>query len=290
MATATLERAHRFSLQSKRSGTTYDIAYAPPLASPATGNPPQDCPIFIALDSSLTFGTALERSSMYAAMGVLRPSVVVGVGYPGDVFASLTARTVDFTPETPAGKHAEMAGLIGSDYGGADAFLDFLLDELLPAVRARCPEASQDRVILHGFSLGGLFSAYALMTRPEAFEAVSIVAPSLWWNDFDVMQRLPKLANRLAETGARPDVLVAVGALEQRLPDRAPPGLSLADLRAKVMEARMVDAAREIADALRHMPIGEIHYAEFADEDHAGALVAGTSRAISFTLRPQAHD
>jgi uncharacterized protein len=284
MPTVTLERAQRFTMTSDRSGRTYDIAYAPPLPSPITGQAPEDCPILIVLDSSLTFGTALERSSMYAAMGMIRPAVVVGVGYPGDVFASLHARTVDFTPETPAGTHAEMAPMIGTEFGGADDFFAFLIDELAPAIRARCPEASPNRIILHGFSLAALFSAYALMTHPDAFEAISIVAPSLWWNDFAVLKRLPDLRQRLAATGARPDVLLAVGAREQDLPERAPPGFSLEDLQAKVREARMVDAARDLAAALRDLPIGRFEYAEFDGEDHAGALTAGTGRAISFTL------
>lgn len=285
MPTVTLERAQRFTMTSDRSGRTFDIAYAPPLPSPLTGLPPDDCPILIVLDSSLTFGTALERTSLYAAMGLIRPSVVVGVGYPDDVFASLQARTVDFTPETPAGTHAEMAPMIGTEFGGADDFLAFLIEQLAPAIRARCPEASSSRLILHGFSLAALFSAYALMKRPEAFEAISIVAPSLWWNDFAVMELLPDLKARLVETAARPDILVAVGALEQDPPKKAPPGLKLEDLQAQVRSARMVDAARELAAALRALPIGRIEYAEFEGEDHAGALTAGMGRAISFTLR-----
>jgi predicted alpha/beta superfamily hydrolase len=285
MPTVTLERAQRFTMTSERSGRTFDIAYAPPLPSPVTGLPQEDCPIFIVLDSSLTFGTALERSSMYAAMGLIRPSVIVGVGYPGDVFASLHARTVDFTPETPLGTHAEMAPMIGTEFGGADDFIAFLIDELAPAIRSRCAEASPSRLVLHGFSLAALFSAYALMKRPEAFEAISIVSPSLWWNGFAVLKLLPGLEARLAETGARPDILVAVGAREQDLPHKAPPALKLEDLQTKVREARMVDAARDLAAALRGLPIGRFEYAEFDGEDHAGALTAGTGRAISFALR-----
>ncbi len=287
MSTVTLERAERFSITARKTGRPYEISIAAPLPLQATGRPPEDCPILFVLDSSLTFGTAVERLSMYAAMGLLQPAVVVGIGYPGDIYASLSARTVDFTTATPAGTHAELAHIAGTASGGADEFLAFLLDELAPAVRARVPQASAGRVMLHGFSLGGLFAAYALLSRPEAFEAVSIISPSLFWNDFAVLKQLDHFKRRLSETGARPDVLIGVGALEQQEPQHAPPGMDLEGLRATVRKARMVDAARELAATVAALPVGRTQFLAFEAEDHAGALTAGTGRAIGFALAPR---
>ena len=142
-------------------------------------------------------------------------------------------------------------------------------------------------MILHGFSLGGLFSAYALMTRPEAFEVFSVISPALWWNDFDVLKRRPEFVQRLAKTGARPRVLVGVGALEQEEPKMAPLGMDLEALRARTRAARMVDAARDFAADLASLPLGEVQFQSFDGEDHPGALTAGTGRAVSFALRSQ---
>jgi len=64
--------------------------------------------------------------------------------------------------------------------GGAPQFLRFLADELAPWVDARY--RTQPYRILSGHSLGGLFSFYALMERPDAFQAHVAVSPSLWWN------------------------------------------------------------------------------------------------------------
>ena len=36
--------------------------------------------------------------------------------------------------------------------------------------------------LLEGHSFGGLFSTYALMNKPELFNAFIIQAPALWWN------------------------------------------------------------------------------------------------------------
>lgn len=287
MPTATLERTERFGLQALNSGRTFDIALAPPLPLAATGEAAKECPILIVLDSSLTFGTAMERSSLYSAMGLLESAVIVGVGYPGSLLASIKARTVDFTPPTPTGVHAEMQPMIGSEFGGADAFLSFLLDELAPEVRRRVPEASASRISLHGFSLGGLFSAYALLARPEAFETVSIIAPSLWWNDFAILKELDAFKDRLADTGATPRVLIGVGAREQDVPQSAPPELELKDLQETVRKARMVDAAREFAETLSGV-LPDVEFALFDREDHTGALTAGTGRAVSFALSRRA--
>ncbi|WP_162935722.1 alpha/beta hydrolase [Tsuneonella amylolytica] len=285
MPTATLERAERFSIEAAQTGRSFDISLARPLPLLATGRSPENCPILFVLDSSLTFGTAVERVSMYSAMGALHSAVIVGVGYAGGVFDSLQARTVDFTPETPRDARNPMTSLTGTEYGGADAFLAFLIDELAPAVRDRVPEASADRLMLHGFSLGGLFAAYALLKRPEAFEVFSIIAPSLWWNEFAVLKERQQFVKRLAETSARPRVLVGVGSTEQDDPQTAPAGLDLEDLRATIRWVRMVDAAREFAEDLSTLPLGEVQYVAFEGEDHAGSLTAGTGRAMSFALK-----
>jgi predicted alpha/beta superfamily hydrolase len=284
MPTATLAATERFSVTARSNGRRFEISVARPLPLRATRKPPEHCPILFVLDAELAFGTAVERTSMYAGMGKLESAVIVGIGYPGDVFDNLKARCFDFTPQTPPDAHRDLAGILGGEYGGADNFLTFLIDELAPLVRARVPEASSSRVMLHGYSLGGLFAAHALLSRPEAFETVSIIAPALWWNDFAMLRKREQFVERLRATGARPHVLVGVGALEQEEPKTAPAGVDLEDLRATVRAARMVDAAREFANELSTLPLGEVQFIAFEHEDHPGALTAGTGRAIGFAL------
>src|SRR5258708_16013648 len=65
--------------------------------------------------------------------------------------------------------------------GGADKFLSFIADELLPTID-RNYRTRPYRVLI-GHSLGGLFAVYALMSRPEVFKGYLIGSPSLWWDD-----------------------------------------------------------------------------------------------------------
>jgi hypothetical protein len=78
--------------------------------------------------------------------------------------------------------------------GGADLYLDFLEQTVLPLVqtlfRVQAPPAAQPNVggarwgIL-GSSLGGLLSCYAGWTRPMVYGLAGCMSSSFWWNDED---------------------------------------------------------------------------------------------------------
>jgi len=65
--------------------------------------------------------------------------------------------------------------------GGADNFLDFIEQELIPYVNKNYRTNSFK--ILSGHSLGGLLTIYALQSRPQLFQAHFAFSPSLWWHD-----------------------------------------------------------------------------------------------------------
>lgn len=156
--------------------------------------------------------------------------------------------------------------------------------ELTPEIRARAPEASETRRSLFGHSLGGLFVAYALMRRPDAFETFLANSPALWWNDFSTLALLHEFSGKIARLSVRPRVLIGVGALEQEEPTLAPPGVDLEAIKLRVREARMVNGAREFADALATQP-PQLRFVEFDGEDHGSVLAAAVGRAVTFTLR-----
>jgi predicted alpha/beta superfamily hydrolase len=65
--------------------------------------------------------------------------------------------------------------------GGADNFLDFIEQELIPYVNKSYRTNSFK--ILSGHSLGGLLAVYALQSRSHLFQAHFAFSPSLWWHD-----------------------------------------------------------------------------------------------------------
>jgi len=65
--------------------------------------------------------------------------------------------------------------------GGADNFLDFIEQELIPYMNKNY--RTNNFKIISGHSLGGLLAIYALQSRPELFHAHFAFSPSLWWHN-----------------------------------------------------------------------------------------------------------
>ena len=142
--------------------------------------PTQRYPVLLLLDGpdQLAHTESLVR---FLARGEKLPEMII-------VAVANTQRGRDLTPPLPPG--TSPAGRRGADStaGGADAFLAFLGDELLPTVDQRYRTAPW-RALL-GHSYGGLFGAHALVQKPELFRAYLLASPSLWWGDGDARQRV----------------------------------------------------------------------------------------------------
>src|SRR5712675_2173036 len=65
--------------------------------------------------------------------------------------------------------------------GGVTAFSDFIVDEVLPHVRAKYRTLST--TLLAGHSFGGLVALEVAANKPGVFNGVIAMSPSLWWND-----------------------------------------------------------------------------------------------------------
>ena len=133
----------------------------------------QHYPVMYLLDGDGHFHHTTGITQFLADQGYMPPMIVVAI--PN------TDRTRDLTP-TPGEEWAEQMPTAG----GADHFLSFMADELIPWVNDNYRTA--DYSVLVGHSLGGLFAAYALLTRPEAFNAYVSISPSLWWNDRSMVE------------------------------------------------------------------------------------------------------
>lgn len=259
------------------------------VAVPAIMAPDAVVPVLYVLDGDILFGLASEIARVMSAVAGLPALYVVGIGYGAAYADALKLRTADLTP--PIGDDAlQSLGAVGTVIGGernggADAFLAFLIDRLRPEIAARYPQTAGGGQILFGHSLGGLFAAHTLLTRPDAFSTFLISSPSLWWDDFSLLRKLPALGERL-ERRNQPRVFVDVGGKEQDLPTSVPDGLgvTLEEARAQIRTARMVDAARELADALAAAGITDLRHTTFAQEDHVSVAPAAILHGLRFAL------
>ena len=84
-------------------------------------------------------------------------------------------RNRDFTPT-----HAPVQGpLRFPTSGGAAIYLEHVEKELRPFIDGNFRTSGS---ILAGWSLGGLFTFFTFLEKPDLFAAYIAISPSLWWN------------------------------------------------------------------------------------------------------------
>ena len=260
------------------------------VAAPAVGTPATELPVLYVVDGDVLFGMAAEIARAVSSVAGFPAHYVVGIGYDAAYADFLKLRTADLTPPIGAEALEELGALgtaIGGERGGgADDFLAFLIETLQPEIAARYPQTAGGARVLFGHSLGGLFTAHALLTRPDSFASFIIGSPSLWWDGFSILQKLPAFKERLAALSRQPRVFVDVGASEQDLPTSVPEGLgvTLEEAQAQIRAARMVDSAKEFADALHAAGVTELRHVAFAEDDHVSAAPAGILHGMRFAL------
>lgn len=227
----TIPHTQVFDLHSERADADFQLWVAEPVAG-VMPLPPGPRQVLYVLDANLFFGTAVEMSRLMAQLyGELPPLLVVGIAYATTnpaVQAELRAR--DFTPSTDAGFGAMARSLPGAPeptlpegqrLGRAPEFLDFLVDEVQPFIEMRF-DVSDRGSTLFGSSLGGLFTLYTLLHRPEAFDAYVAVSPAIWWDGAALLKRESDVAEATDDLVAK--VFLAVGGQEERaeVPQLAP--------------------------------------------------------------------
>lgn len=253
-----------------RRDATYRVAVSWPSATPPAGGWPLAC---LLGDEHFDLATALLRHHT----GTRRrppaePGILVAVGYPG-----ANRRAYDYTPppRLPAASEAPA--------GGADDFLDFLIDELLTELRARFP-IDDGRLALAGHSLGGLCVLHALLTRPGIFSTFLASSPSIWWDD-GYLARAAERHLPLEATAGRPTtrVLISVGQYEQMLApvDLALPAAEQERIAQHRGGRRMIDGNRELAGRLAQASRLDVRFVLIPGEGHASVV----PRALDLGLR-----
>jgi len=121
----------------------------------------------------------------------------------------------------------------GAPTGGADKFLGYIKDELIPYINQHYPSNGDNSI--WGHSLGGMFVVYAMLKAPDAFKSYIAVDPSLWWDDHYVpklaVAALPSLAGKkltlfIAGRQGPPLQGMGIDTMETILKKMAPPGLT----------------------------------------------------------------
>ena len=185
---APLEIGRTYRIASRMLGETRVIDVSLPASYRSDST--RRYPLLLVLDGEFEHQIAASIAGFYAETGQAPEMIVVGVRN--------TNRQRDMT--TPAVGGFQVPPEV-REAGGAERFLSFLGDELLPDLDRRYRTAPL-RVIT-GHSLGGLLAIYALGKRPDVFTGYILMEPSAWWNRGHEVDQAKAVLNQPAGRHAR---------------------------------------------------------------------------------------
>ncbi len=156
-------------------------------------------PVVICLDGDDQFATLCSARKKLAAKQPLPPLLLVGIGYGASYREPGNQRVRDYTSSAIEG---------APQAGGADAFLEFIINTLWPELERRYPIHPTVRGIA-GHSLGALFALHALFKPQPFFNRVLASAPSLWWDERILLKQAADL--RATQASLPASLFLSVG-------------------------------------------------------------------------------
>ncbi len=136
--------------------------------------------------------------------------LLIGISDGAEIGKPGNKRDRDFTPT------AFKTSWGGSGGGGGPAFLRFIEEEVIPFVEKTYP-VTPNRAI-YGYSYGGLFTSYALLTKPGLFKTVMVGSPSIWADEAVILRKIePDYARTHSDLPVR--VWLSVGEKDENLID-----------------------------------------------------------------------
>lgn len=212
----TLHRTELWTVQPDRIPYPFLVS----VTLPAGPRPARGWPAILATDGNGFVGTLHQAATYFGMSPSFAPSVAVSVGYPLDIDPPyLVARNRELTP-TPWPEWDAAYGAILQlpcpPTGGADAFLAFLVAELMPMIEAEVGVDPTEWTLV-GHSLGGLFTTHALLSDAARFRRYVAFGSSYWWQNPLMFGR----AEVFAAEAVPLDIAVWLGAGDFETPARA---------------------------------------------------------------------
>jgi len=247
------------------------------LALPSLGLSPHTA-VVVLLDGDFLFLTATEfaRTTSLVTVGEFPPIAIVGVMRDEvDPMQYVASRFRDFTPDewVLPGPFADDNAMAHMGTGRAADLLRSLEFDVIPQVRERLVAAGggMGNVAVGGWSLSGLFASWAWLQRPDLFDHLLAISPSLWWNHASILD---------SPISARPSgqrVFVGVGEHEEGDPTKVYPQ-RFANGPQREMAAMVSNAQRFAGAATRAGAV--VDSVVFTDEHHITVQAAALARGL----------
>jgi len=188
--TSKVENQNTFHLYSKNVLDSFSIF----VNLPNDYNPKQKekYPVVYLLDANLYFDILAATINKYSEVGLAPPVILVGIGYK-DFPTMDSLRNRDDTYPTAIPEYQMTVS------GGADKFLSFINNELIPQIDKEYKTDTSKRVLM-GHSLGGYFTVYTilqdLLGKSNSFNSYIAASPSIHYNKYYLLSQLKEIATQ----------------------------------------------------------------------------------------------
>ena len=142
-------------------------------------------PVMLVMDGSTQFEHIAGNVNFLSTFSIVPEMIVVGV--------SAKNRIKHFT-------HTELEGYEGRS-GGAQLYTRFLQDELLPELKKQYRVSPY--TLVTGHSLSGLYTSYLATHHADFINASISVSPSLWWDDFALINDIKAAKQQAGKPSVR---------------------------------------------------------------------------------------
>lgn len=187
------------TLTSSLTGYEYQVYVALPDGYSGTD---KRYPTLYVLDPHLIFGMSAEISRFLEHGEETPQRILVGIGFSGPAKDIESYQVRDYVPKPQTDDSAS---------GGAETFLRFILEELIPFIRSEYRVDADDRC-LAGYSLAGWFGLYTLFHHPDTFLRYIISSPWMDPDDLQIFSFETEYAATHSDLAAQ--VFIGAGSLE----------------------------------------------------------------------------
>lgn len=221
---ANIYSSETFILASEATGQEYLISVALPRSY--DHQPEATYPAIYVIDGNFHFESVAGLCRLMGLNSTIPEVAIISIGYPLDGFygeqyneffirraRDLTV-TVDQEYEYFLRSNFPIDGKVIA-MGGAEYFLKFVTEELIPTVEVQYRINSEDRTLL-GHSTGGHFAIYALLQSKPAFNGFAIGSPSLGFGGEAIFDLENEFAAQADQLPAR--VYLGIGEQEEHSP------------------------------------------------------------------------
>lgn len=203
-STVDLPGSQKRTIQSKIVNQEYELNISFPRGYDATN---KKLPVAYVMDSQWDFALVRSLYGQQYYDGFLPEMIIVGVTWGGARPNHDSLRARDYTPTN---------GTPLPQSGGADKFLAFMKQELIPFIEANYKADPANRVLM-GCSFGGLFTLFALFTEPELFKGYIAASPAVLWDRASIYNYERKYFE--SKTAAKGRLYMTIGDVERQVPD-----------------------------------------------------------------------